>query len=38
VNFTGVARPGEIVPVRISGATSQTLAGDASLVASALAA
>jgi tRNA-2-methylthio-N6-dimethylallyladenosine synthase len=38
VNFTGVARAGEIVPVRISGATSQTLAGDASLVASAVAA
>jgi tRNA-2-methylthio-N6-dimethylallyladenosine synthase len=38
VNFTGVARPGEIVPVRISSATSQTLAGDASLVASAVAA
>jgi tRNA-2-methylthio-N6-dimethylallyladenosine synthase len=38
VNFTGVARAGEIVPVRISSATSQTLAGDASLVASAVAA
>ena len=35
VNFTGVARAGEIVPVRISSATSQTLAGDASLMASA---
>jgi tRNA-2-methylthio-N6-dimethylallyladenosine synthase len=38
VNFTGVARPGEIVPVRISSATSQTLAGEASLAASAVAA
>jgi len=38
VNFTGVARAGEIVPVRISTATSQTLAGEASLVASAVAA
>jgi tRNA-2-methylthio-N6-dimethylallyladenosine synthase len=38
VNFTGIVRPGEIVPVRISSATSQTLAGDASLVASAVAA
>jgi tRNA-2-methylthio-N6-dimethylallyladenosine synthase len=38
VNFTGVARAGDIVPVRISSATSQTLAGDASLVASAVAA
>ena len=38
VNFTGVSRAGEIVPVRISSATSQTLAGDASLLASAIAA
>jgi tRNA-2-methylthio-N6-dimethylallyladenosine synthase len=38
VNFAGAARAGEIVPVRISGATSQTLAGEASLVASAVAA
>ena len=38
VNFSGAARAGEIVPVRISSATSQTLAGDASLVASAVAA
>jgi tRNA-2-methylthio-N6-dimethylallyladenosine synthase len=38
VNFTGAARAGEMVPVRISSATSQTLAGEASLVASAVAA
>jgi tRNA-2-methylthio-N6-dimethylallyladenosine synthase len=38
VNFTGAARAGAIVPVRISSATSQTLAGEASLVASAVAA
>jgi tRNA-2-methylthio-N6-dimethylallyladenosine synthase len=35
VNFTGVANPGEIVPVEITSATSQTLAGEASLLASA---
>jgi tRNA-2-methylthio-N6-dimethylallyladenosine synthase len=33
VNFTGLCAPGEIVPVEIVSATSQTLAGDASLLA-----
>jgi tRNA-2-methylthio-N6-dimethylallyladenosine synthase len=33
VNFAGLAEPGEIVPVRISAATSQTLAGQTSLLA-----
>jgi len=33
VNFEGVARPGEIVPVEISAATSQTLAGEEVLLA-----
>jgi tRNA-2-methylthio-N6-dimethylallyladenosine synthase len=28
VNFSGVAAPGELVPVRITGATSQTLTGE----------
>jgi tRNA-2-methylthio-N6-dimethylallyladenosine synthase len=37
VNFTGLATPGEIVPVAITGATSQTLAGEMSLLARALA-
>jgi tRNA-2-methylthio-N6-dimethylallyladenosine synthase len=37
VNFTGLAAPGEIVPVEITGATSQTLAGEMSLLARALA-
>jgi tRNA-2-methylthio-N6-dimethylallyladenosine synthase len=37
VNFTGLAQPGEIVPVAITGATSQTLAGEMSLLARALA-
>jgi tRNA-2-methylthio-N6-dimethylallyladenosine synthase len=37
VNFNGVAQPGEIVPVRIATATSQTLAGATSLAASATA-
>ena len=32
VNFDGVAAPGELVPVRITGATSQTLSGERSLV------
>ncbi len=32
VNFAGSAQPGEFVPVRITSATSQTLAGEASLV------
>jgi tRNA-2-methylthio-N6-dimethylallyladenosine synthase len=38
VNFEGVAQPGDLVPVTITGATSQTLAGEAGLVASAAAA
>jgi tRNA-2-methylthio-N6-dimethylallyladenosine synthase len=33
VNFSGLAAPGEIVPVHITGATSQTLMGECSLVA-----
>ena len=33
VNFSGLAQPGEIVPVEITAATSQTLAGEMSLVA-----
>jgi tRNA-2-methylthio-N6-dimethylallyladenosine synthase len=33
VNFTGLAAPGEIVPVQITGATSQTLTGELSLLA-----
>jgi tRNA-2-methylthio-N6-dimethylallyladenosine synthase len=37
VNFTGLASPGEIVPVEIVSATSQTLAGEMSLLARALA-
>jgi tRNA-2-methylthio-N6-dimethylallyladenosine synthase len=37
VNFTGLAAPGEIVPVEITSATSQTLAGEESLVSRALA-
>ncbi len=37
VNFTGLASPGEIVPVEILSATSQTLAGEMSLLARALA-
>ncbi len=35
VNFSGLARPGEIVPVLITGASSQTLMGELSLLASA---
>jgi tRNA-2-methylthio-N6-dimethylallyladenosine synthase len=38
VNFSGLASPGEIVPVRITRATSQTLTGELSLLASALSA
>jgi len=38
VNFTGLAAPGEIVPVEIHTATSQTLAGEESLVSRASAA
>jgi len=37
VNFDGLAQPGEIVPVTITGATSQTLSGQESLLARALA-
>jgi tRNA-2-methylthio-N6-dimethylallyladenosine synthase len=33
VNFEGLAQPGELVPVQITSATSQTLAGEASLLA-----
>ena len=33
VNFDGLAQPGEIVPVQITGATSQTLTGEMSLLA-----
>jgi tRNA-2-methylthio-N6-dimethylallyladenosine synthase len=33
VNFTGLASPGELVEVEITGATSQTLSGEASLLA-----
>jgi tRNA-2-methylthio-N6-dimethylallyladenosine synthase len=36
VNFAGLAEPGEIVPVQITGATSQSLAGEMSLLARAL--
>jgi tRNA-2-methylthio-N6-dimethylallyladenosine synthase len=36
VNFSGLAQPGEIVPVEIVRATSQTLAGEMSLLARAL--
>jgi tRNA-2-methylthio-N6-dimethylallyladenosine synthase len=32
VNFTGLGSPGELVDVEITGATSQTLSGEASLV------
>jgi tRNA-2-methylthio-N6-dimethylallyladenosine synthase len=37
VNFAGLAEPGEIVPVEIIAATSQTLAGEMSLLARAAA-
>ena len=33
VNFSGLAAPGEFVPVQITGATSQTLTGELSLLA-----
>ena len=33
VNFTGIAEPGDVVGVEITGATSQTLAGEMSLLA-----
>ncbi|HWV85031.1 MAG TPA: tRNA (N6-isopentenyl adenosine(37)-C2)-methylthiotransferase MiaB [Capillimicrobium sp.] len=32
VNFSGIAQPGQIVPVEITGATSQTLTGEMSLL------
>jgi tRNA-2-methylthio-N6-dimethylallyladenosine synthase len=35
VNFSGAASPGELVPVLITGATSQTLTGERSLLAAA---
>jgi tRNA-2-methylthio-N6-dimethylallyladenosine synthase len=38
VNFTGLASPGDLVHVRVTGATSQTLSGELSLLAGALAA
>jgi tRNA-2-methylthio-N6-dimethylallyladenosine synthase len=37
VNFTGLAAPGEIVPVEIHSATSTTLAGEESLLSRAAA-
>ena len=37
VNFSGIAEPGEIVPVLITRATSQTLGGEMSLLARAMA-
>jgi tRNA-2-methylthio-N6-dimethylallyladenosine synthase len=36
VNFSGLGAPGELVQVKISGATSQTLSGEAPLLARAL--
>jgi tRNA-2-methylthio-N6-dimethylallyladenosine synthase len=36
VNFAGLAQAGEIVPVQITGSTSQTLSGELSLLARAL--
>ena len=33
VNFSGLGAPGEIVPVEITAATSQTLTGEAPLLA-----
>jgi tRNA-2-methylthio-N6-dimethylallyladenosine synthase len=35
VNFSGLAAAGEIVPVQITSATSQTLVGELSLLAAA---
>jgi tRNA-2-methylthio-N6-dimethylallyladenosine synthase len=37
VNFTGLAQPGELAQVEITGATSTTLAGEERLLARALA-
>jgi tRNA-2-methylthio-N6-dimethylallyladenosine synthase len=36
VNFDGLGAPGDFVPVRITGATSQTLSGEASLLSRAV--
>jgi tRNA-2-methylthio-N6-dimethylallyladenosine synthase len=36
VNFEGLASPGEIVPVTVTAATSQTLTGEESLLARAI--
>jgi tRNA-2-methylthio-N6-dimethylallyladenosine synthase len=36
VNFTGIAQPGQVVPVEITAATSQTLQGEMSLLALAM--
>jgi tRNA-2-methylthio-N6-dimethylallyladenosine synthase len=36
VNFTGLGAPGDLIQVQITGATSQTLIGEASLVATAM--
>jgi tRNA-2-methylthio-N6-dimethylallyladenosine synthase len=36
VNFTGLGAPGELIDVQITGATSQTLTGEASFMATAL--
>jgi tRNA-2-methylthio-N6-dimethylallyladenosine synthase len=36
VNFDGLGAPGDFVPVRITGATSQTLSGEASLLSHAV--
>ena len=33
VNFTGLGEPGQVVPVEIHSATSQTLTGEAPLLA-----
>jgi len=38
VNFSGLGAPGEIVPVRIEAATSQTLAGEEEILARAISA
>ena len=35
VNFEGAAAPGELIPVHVTAATSQTLMGESSLLASA---
>jgi len=38
VNFSGLGAPGEIVPVRVEAATSQTLAGEEEILARAISA